>query len=106
MEYTGLIGPYLYKTEYLFCAMMWLHPVLFYYVKFGGINNIDRAIKDKAFICIFTGIILLVALIFFISPLGMMFGIVENPIMYFVLSFMPVCAFALTLAITNAIISK
>ncbi|MBE6576680.1 MAG: hypothetical protein E7653_00905 [Ruminococcaceae bacterium] len=106
VDYIGFMGPYLYETEYLFCSLLWLHPIVLYFVRFGGIKNIEKAVKDKAYLALCAGIIVFVALIHLIEPLGALMKMTSNPIAYFVLSFIPIVIFGVTGIITGIVKKK
>ncbi len=101
VDYIGFMGPYLYETEYLFCALLWMHPTILYFIRFGNIRNIEKAIKDKAYIALCAGIIVFVALMHLIAPLGTLMKVTASPIAYFVLTFLPIVIFALTSVLAN-----
>ena len=92
----GLIGPYLYKTEYLFFAMLWLHVAMLFFVRYENIFNIGQAIKNKFFIGITVGVVAFVALIMLITPFGLLFDILSNPLPYCILSFVPAILFSIS----------
>jgi hypothetical protein len=106
VDYLGFMGQYLYETEFLFCALLWMHPVILYFVKYGGIQNIAKAITDKLYLLLCGGILVFVALLHIIEPLGALMLVTTSPIAYFVLSFTPILAFAVSVALIELLINK
>ena len=102
-DFIGVFGQYLYKIEYLFCAMMWLHFTLAYYIRYGTIFNVKAAIKNKLLLGLILGIIAFVVLVTFVTPIGLLFDIVSNPLPYFILSFVPTLIFISVIEIFRAL---
>ncbi len=94
MDLTAVFGHYLYRTEYLFCSMIWLHLLLAYYICYGSIFNIRSMIKNKILIGLFLGAAMFVILMSLLSPFGLFFEYIQNPAPYFIASFLPAIIFA------------
>ncbi len=94
MHPLGVFGQYLYKVEYMLCAVIWLHLGLAYYIIFGSILNIKYATQNKFFVFLCIGVLLFVISITFISPLGSIFDFISIPLPYFLASFLPMVVFS------------
>ncbi len=97
MGAVGIFGHYLYKTEYLFCAVLWLHLIFTYYIRYGSIVNIRKIINNKLLLGLVASVVLFVILLFAISPFGLLFEVVSNPAPYFIASFLPTAVFICTM---------
>ncbi len=90
----GIFGPYLFRVEYMFFAVIWLHLVLAYYIRYGSLKNIRFALKNKRFIFLIISVVAFVLLTIIISPLGLVFEMASHPIAYFIMSFVPAIIFS------------
>lgn len=93
IESTGLFGTYLYQVEYLLCTVLWLHITLIYYTRYDSVKNIRSVIKNKWFLGIVGGCVVFVLIVSVITPIGLAFDFVYNPIAYFAVSFIPSVVF-------------
>ena len=101
VDLTGVFGQYLYQIEYLFSVLLWLHLGTAYYVRYKTILNVREVIKNRIFMAMTIGVVVFVAMISFITPLGLLFEVISNPLPYFVLSFIPVLLFAVIMEATR-----
>lgn len=94
----GLIdvfGNFNFKAEYTFCSLALLQLALFLCVYMRDIlskSQYKKLLSSKVFL-IELGAIVLFVIICFLTPLGNLFGLVSNPIIYFLASFLPAIAF-------------
>ncbi len=95
MDTVGIFGNYLYKSEYLFSSMLYMHLILAYYIRFGSVFAAKAFLKNKIFISLVVGVILFLSISMIIAPVGLIFDLVENPLPYFIASFIPTVVFAL-----------
>ncbi len=89
MDILGVFGQYLYRTEYLFCVMLWLHLAFAYYIRYTSILNLRSALKNKLIICLFCGTVIFVAAISIFTRFGLFFEYLQNPISYLIASILP-----------------
>lgn len=94
MNMLGIFGAYLYRVEYLFCAVLWLHLILIYCVRYGTVFNVRNAIKNKLFVALLVFAVVFVALTKIIPAFGLIFEIVSYPLAYFIASFVPAVIFS------------
>lgn len=90
MEWLGWIGPYLYKVEFCFSAILLLHIAVFCELRYGGIGE---AWRKKDVLALFFGTLLFLMLCFFIKPFGLLFGVEGNTLPYTILSVIPALVF-------------
>ncbi len=91
----GLLVPFLYKIEYAFVSMFWLQLTMLYFLRYHGrVSFRDFYKKEKSAIFSVAAVLILVALFFLIRPFGYLFEIQQNPLVYFLLTFVPAATFA------------
>ena len=91
----NIFGNYIYKAEYTFTALALLQLSLFICVYVKDIlskSQMRRLFTNKIFI-IELASALLFMLVCFLTPVGNLFGLVSNPIIYLLASFLPAIAF-------------
>ncbi len=94
MEALSIFGHYLYRVEYLFFAVLWLHVTLTYYIRYGSIFNIKPAVKNKKMLALFISVAIFALASIFIKPYGLLFEMESHPIAYVLASFVPSIIFA------------
>ena len=90
-----IFGNYIYKAEYTFTALLLLQLSLFLCVFVRDIlskSQMRKLFTNKIFIIELVTEFVLV-LICFLTPLGNLFGLVNNPVIYLIASFLPAIAF-------------
>jgi hypothetical protein len=90
-----IFGNYIYKAEYTFTALLLLQLSLFICVYVKDILSkaqMRKLFTNKVFI-IELAVAFVLVLICFLTPLGNLFGLVNNPIVYLIASFLPSIAF-------------
>ena len=70
-------------------------------MRYKTILNVREVIKNRIFMAMTIGVVVFVAMISFITPLGLLFEVISNPLPYFVLSFIPVLLFAVIMEATR-----
>lgn len=98
----GVFEMYLFKVEYLLCAMVWLHLTVAFYTRYNTIKNILLPLKNKWFFGLILGCISFIALTSTIPSFGILFDVVYNPWSYLLLSFVP----SITFGIIYELLSK
>ena len=92
----SIFGNYLYKSEFTYMSLLFMQILTVFCVYSGDLANLQAhkrlvssyvAMAEGAVIVLFTAICLI------IRPVGAFFGIVKNPLPYFLLSFVPAIAF-------------
>ena len=96
VDMIGFMGPYLYRVEYLFFAMLWLNVTVIYYVRYGSIIKIKHAIRNKLFVALVIGIATLSLILILWDRFGLVFEMLYHPLPYIILSIIPACMFVLT----------
>ena len=99
----GFMGPYLYRVEYLFFAMLWLNVTVIYYVRYGSIIKIKHAIRNKLFVALVIGIATLSLILILWDRFGLVFEMLYHPLPYIILSIIPACMFVLTTSVLATI---
>ena len=90
-----IFGNYIYKAEYTFTALLLLQLSLFVCIYVRDIlskSQMKRLFTNKIFLIELASGVLLV-LLCFLTPVGNLFGLVSNPIIYLLASFLPAIAF-------------
>ena len=90
-----IFGNYIYKAEYTFTALLLLQLSLFVCIYVRDIlskSQMKRLFTNKIFLIELASGLLLV-LLCFLTPIGNLFGLVSNPIIYLLASFLPAIAF-------------
>ena len=90
-----IFGNYIYKAEYTFTALILLQLALFMCIYVKDIlsrKQIRKLFTNKIFI-IELASALAIILICFLTPVGNFFGLVSNPMIYLLASFVPAIAF-------------
>lgn len=95
VDFAGILGPFMYKTEYMLFSTVWLHIIICCYLGFGSIKNIGKAIKNKYFAASTIISVLLCIIFILILRVGIIFDCDHLPLSYFLLSFIPCGAFVL-----------
>ena len=93
----GVFGVYVYRAEFTFMALVMINLALlaFVYIKdYRNLSGLRRLIGDKWAMTALSVCVVFVTLCL-ATPMGNLFGIVRNPIFYFLLSFIPPIAFIL-----------
>lgn len=93
MNTVGIFGQLLYDAEFYLCALIWLHLILAYYIRFGSIRNIIYAVKNKFFLGLTLGTVAFLILASMINAIGIWFNIDTHQLPYFIASFVPSVAF-------------
>ena len=91
----SIFGNYIYKAEYTFTALLLLQLSLFLCVYLKDIlskSGHKRLFTNKVFIIELVSMLAFLLLCFF-TPVGNLFGLVSNPVIYFLASFVPSIAF-------------
>ena len=99
----GIFGPYIYRVEYMFFAMIWIHIVLAYYIRYGSVSKIKFALKNKKLFALVASALVFVGLTLLFPQLGLAFEMVSHPLAYFLLSFLPAIIFSLCFEMTGVI---
>ena len=94
MNAVGIFGQLLYDVEYYFCATIWLHLVLAYYIRFQSILRIKYVLKNKYLLGLVLGAITFTVLISVINPIGIWFNVDTHQLPYFIASFVPSIVFS------------
>ena len=102
----GIFGSYLYQTEYLFCSVLWMHLAIAYFVRYVSIKNIGKVLTNKWFLGIISGCIVFLGLISVWDSFGIVFDFVSNPLVYFVLSFVPAIMLGIAYEVTPKLIER
>jgi magnesium-transporting ATPase (P-type) len=94
-DLVSVFGEYFYTAEYTFVALVTIQICLFVCVYVGDIMDnmaLKKLFKIRLFIIELcsAGAFLLLS---FVTPIGRLFGLVKNPIIYFLLSLLPAVAF-------------
>ena len=90
---------YLYKTEYQFVSLVWIHLAVLYYLYYEKLGRIKEISKNKAFVISVATFLSAVALVFLVEPLGLLFGIQKNPLLFILLSFVPCASLCLCMIV-------
>ena len=106
MDVIEIFGMYLYHVEYMFMAVLWLHVVIVYYVRYGSVKNIASVLKNKWMCGIFLGAVIFVLLINTILPIGLLINYTSNPLPFFIASFIPSIIFALIYELVPFVICR
>ena len=94
LDITGILGPFIYRTEFIFLSTVLLHILITCYLGFGGIKYISNAVRNKFFVSSsLIGIVLFAVFICF-NRVGMIFDCEHLPISYLLLSIIP-CAYVI-----------
>ena len=94
MNAVGIFGQLLYDVEYYFCATLWLHLVLAYYIRFQSVLKIKYVLVNKYFLGLTLGSIAFTVLVSMINSIGVWFNIDTHQLPYFIASFVPCIVFA------------
>ena len=97
----GVFGPYLYRVEYLFFAVLWLHLALAYYIRYSSVLSVAKIRKNKIFVITLVSVVVFAVLSILIAPFGMLFEMVSHPIAYFIMSFIPSVIFSVSCEIIS-----
>jgi magnesium-transporting ATPase (P-type) len=100
----SFFGSYIYRAEFTFMslAMINLALLLCVYVKdIKDVNALHRLVRDKWAISALCVCVVFTAVCLVCRPIGAFFGIVRNPVFYFLLSFIPPVAFMLCFVIIS-----
>ena len=99
----SFFGGYVYRAEFTFMALLMMNLALLVCVYANDLRNVSglrRFISDRwsiAALCV----CVLFTLLCLLTPMGALFGIVRNPVFYFLLSFVPPIAFILCFFFTS-----
>ncbi|MBE6535183.1 MAG: cation-transporting P-type ATPase [Ruminococcaceae bacterium] len=96
MNAVGVFGQLLYDVEYYFCATVWLHLVLAYYIRFQSVLRIKHVLKNKYFLGLTLGTIAFISLISIVNSIGVWFNVDTHQLPYFIASFVPSIVFSVT----------
>ena len=98
MSLVTVFGNYVYKAEFTFMSLILMQLLTLMCVYSGDLRNVEthkRLLNSYPFIISLVLAVAFTALCLIIRPLGNFFGVVANPLPYFLLSFVPVIAFGL-----------
>ncbi len=106
--FLGIFGKYFYRAEFSFVSLVLLQAALLVCVYARDLRNkgaMLRLINNLgAQICI--GVTLVFTILCFTTSVGRFFGIIESPISYFLLAFVPSIAFFICFMIMTVILDK
>jgi hypothetical protein len=91
----NIFGNYIYRAEYTFTSLLLLQFALFVCVYVKDIlskSQMKKLFTNKIFIIELSATFILVLVCFF-TPVGNLFGLVSNPVIYLLASFLPAIAF-------------
>ena len=91
----NIFGNYIYRAEYTFTSLLLLQFALFVCVYVKDIlskSQMKKLFTNKIFIIELSATFILVLICFF-TPVGNLFGLVSNPVIYLLASFLPAIAF-------------
>ena len=94
MNAVGIFGQLLYDVEYYFCATLWLHLVLAYYIRFQSAVRIKYVLQNKYFLGLTLGAIAFTVLISMVNSIGVWLNVDTHQLPYFLASFVPSIVFA------------
>lgn len=95
IDLVNVFGNYIYQAEYTFCSLILLQLALFLCVYLRDIlskTQYKKLFSSKVFLIEASAITLFV-LLCFLTPIGNLFGLVSNPPMYLIISFLPALSF-------------
>ena len=90
----GVFDNYIYRAEFTFISTAMMQTVLFICVYAGDLlnkNAMKKVYKNKIFIAQILSLTVFVALCL-LTPIGSFFGLLANPVIYLLLSFVPPAA--------------
>ncbi len=93
MNTVGIFGQLLYDVEFYFCALIWLHLILAYYIRFNSIRNVTYILRNKFFLGLTLGAVAFLVLASMINSFGIWFNIDTHQLPYFIASFIPTIVF-------------
>ncbi len=105
MSMFNVFGNYIYKAEFTYMSLALMHLLVLLCIYSGHLGNFKT--HKKLFVTPL-GIIEIIVIVvytllcFLIRPVGNFFGIIKNPLGYFLLSFVPAIAFALCFFLSSA----
>ena len=94
MDLLGWIGPFYFKVEFSFCAVLYLHLTVLFVLLIGRVKHPRDLLLEKGFFGVVAGILGFLILCFFVEPIGVLFDVASNPFGYAILSFVPSVLFA------------
>ena len=98
MSFMSIFGNYAYKAEFTFMALLLMQLLTLLCIYSSDIRNVEthkRLLCSYPFVISLALSVVFVTLCLAIRPLGNFFGVVANPLPYFLLSFVPAIAFGL-----------
>ncbi len=104
----GVLGNYVYKAEFTFMALALMQFAALFCIYSRSPRNLKSHISlvKNAIFTVLAALTVLFTLLCLITPMGVFFGIVRNPLFYFLLSFVPAIAFVLFWIVLEEIAAK
>ncbi len=96
MDLLAWIGPYYFKVEFSFSAILYLHLAALFIFLIGRPKNPREMFYHKGFWALVGGTLVFLLLCFVIEPFGVLFDVMENPPAYALLALVPTIAFFVT----------
>ena len=107
-DFSGLFGNgfFIDYKEFLFCVLLWMHPVILFCIKFVTVKNAERAIRNRGYLLLCAGIVAFVILLFANASVGNLMNMQKFALEYFALTFLPPTVFVLTITIVRILSTK
>jgi len=102
MDFLAWIGPYYFQTEFSFCAILYLHLTVLFAFLIGKKQSLKDLLCEKGFLLLCAGTVLFLILSFVIEPIGRLFDLLQNPLGYALLAFVPSLVFAVVYYLLKA----
>ncbi len=106
MDTVNVFGAYLYRIEYMFCALLGLQLSVAYYVRYGSIAKISQLLRNKLLLGLAAAVLLFALCLFTIKPFGLLFEVVYCPLSYLLATFLPIVLFVLIMEILPTVKCK
>ncbi len=94
MDLLAWIGPFYFKVEFSFSAILYLHLTALFILLFGHPRDLSSVLRNKGFWILTAGTLIFLILCFTVEPIGVLFDIASNPLAYTILAFVPAILFA------------
>ncbi len=94
MDFLAWIGPFYFKVEFSFSAILYLHLTVLFVLLIGRPKDLVSVLHKTGFLILTAGVVLFLILCFALEPIGVLFDVVTNPPAYALLAFVPSVLFA------------
>ena len=101
IDFSGIFGPYLYKTEYLFLSMISLHLTVLISVIYPSVHKFRAFAQNYLLVAEFLFSLLFILFCYFLEPVGILFAVEKCPFPYALAAILPSLIFVPLYIILN-----